>query len=346
MQLDPSEDAENLRQIKLWVLTLWQTALIRLSKITITDEIDAGLRWYDAAFFEVMPTLNAELRDAFAALLPGAGIADEPVLQAGSWIGGDRDGNPNVTGDVVAYATRRAAETALDHYLDELDKLQTSLSLSRRMAPVTDELLALAQHAADAGDARDDEPYRQALSYVHDRLMETHGVVVGADAGDPGAAGAAGPAGAVGAGQGGEADDPYVAYATPEEFLADLDVIDASLRSTSDDLIADDRPYAAARVTLIKAGSATHSFNMEQRFLELPFTRNFSVLKVQAPANANLAPPGRYLLFLGFQVDGQAHNAPLVIDTSGTSSGGGSDGGSTSTGDGQGEHEEGEDHEH
>uniref|UniRef100_UPI0028A0EFBB phosphoenolpyruvate carboxylase n=1 Tax=Dermacoccus nishinomiyaensis TaxID=1274 RepID=UPI0028A0EFBB len=109
MQLDPSEDAENLRQIKLWVLTLWQTALIRLSKITITDEIDAGLRWYDAAFFEVMPTLNAELRDAFAALLPGAGIADEPVLQAGSWIGGDRDGNPNVTGDVVAYATRRAA---------------------------------------------------------------------------------------------------------------------------------------------------------------------------------------------------------------------------------------------
>ena len=244
MQLDPSEDAENLRQIKLWVLTLWQTALIRLSKITITDEIDAGLRWYDAAFFEVMPTLNAELRDAFAALLPGAGIADEPVLQAGSWIGGDRDGNPNVTGDVVAYATRRAAETALDHYLDELDKLQTSLSLSRRMAPVTDELLTLAQHAADAGDARDDEPYRQALSYVHDRLRETHGVVVGADPGDPGAVGSAGAAGwvgAVGAGQGGEADDPYVAYATPEEFLADLDVIDASLRSTSDDLIADDR---------------------------------------------------------------------------------------------------------
>mgnify|MGYP002651512423 CR=1 FL=1 len=241
MTLDPVEDAENLRQIKLWVLTLWQTALIRLSKITITDEIDAGLRWYDAAFFEVMPTLNAELRDAFAALLPGAGIADEPVLQAGSWIGGDRDGNPNVTGDVVAYATRRAAETALDHYLGELDKLQTSLSLSRRMAPVTDELLTLAQHAADAGDARDDEPYRQALSYVHDRLMETHGVVVGTDPGDPGAVGSAGAAGWVGAGQGGEADDPYVAYATPEEFLADLDVIDASLRSTSDDLIADDR---------------------------------------------------------------------------------------------------------
>lgn len=220
MQLDAGEDAENLRQIKLWVLTLWQTALIRLSKITITDEIDAGLRWYDAAFFEVMPKINAELCDAFAALLPGVGIAEEPVLQAGSWIGGDRDGNPNVTGDVVAYATRRAAETALDHYLDELDKLQTSLSLSRRMAPVTDELLALAKHAADAGDTRDDEPYRQALSYVHDRLSETLGA---APAQEP------------------DADDPFAAYASPEEFLADLDVIDASLRSTGDDLIADDR---------------------------------------------------------------------------------------------------------
>lgn len=61
---------------------------------------------------------------------------------------------------------------------------------------------------------------------------------------------------------------------------------------------------------------------------------------------ATAPTPGRYLLFLDFQVDGQAHTAPLVIDTSGTSSGGGSDGGSTSTGDGQGEHEEGEDHEH
>ncbi|OLT40118.1 hypothetical protein BJF86_04680 [Serinicoccus sp. CNJ-927] len=59
-----------------------------------------------------------------------------------------------------------------------------------------------------------------------------------------------------------------------------------------------------------------------------------------------IAPtPGRYLLFLDFQVDGQVHTAPLVIDTGGASSGG-SDGGSTSTGDGQGKHEEGEDHEH
>ena len=57
-------------------------------------------------------------------------------------------------------------------------------------------------------------------------------------------------------------------------------------------------PLGIARVTLIKTGSVTHSFNMEQRFIELPFTRSGTQLLVTAPANLNLAPPGRYMLFV------------------------------------------------
>jgi hypothetical protein len=67
-------------------------------------------------------------------------------------------------------------------------------------------------------------------------------------------------------------------------------------------VVGTDQPTTIARVTLIKTGSVTHGFNMEQRFMELPFTRSGSTLKVQAPANANIAPPGRYLLFV---LDGQ-----------------------------------------
>ena len=226
MTLDAAEDAQNLRELKLWVLTLWQTALIRLSKITITDEIDAGLRWYDAAFFEVMPKINAGLRDAFDAQYPGAGIADAPMLRAGSWIGGDRDGNPNVTGEVVDHATRRAARTAVEHYLDELRELEKSYPMSVRMSRAGDDLLALAARAADAGDGRDDEPYRQALAWVRARLSATYTEMFGEWY-----------VHALGLDRVGGVE----AYADPDALLADLDVIDASLRSTGDDLIADDR---------------------------------------------------------------------------------------------------------
>lgn len=119
------------------VLTLWQTALIRLSRLQITDEIEVGLRYYAAAFFKVIPQVNAEVRDALRARWPDADLFDEPMLQPGSWIGGDRDGNPNVTADVVRQATGSAAFTALAHYLAELTALEQELSMSARLVSVT-----------------------------------------------------------------------------------------------------------------------------------------------------------------------------------------------------------------
>ena len=128
--LTSDEDAEVIEAIERQILTLWQTALIRLERLTIQDEIRSGLRYYDASFFDVVPKINTSVRSTLQAAYPDAGLSDEPILRMGSWIGGDRDGNPYVTGDVVALATSLAARTAIGHHLSELRLLRQELSLS------------------------------------------------------------------------------------------------------------------------------------------------------------------------------------------------------------------------
>ena len=159
------------QELRRHILTLWQTALIRLSRLKIQDEIETGLRYYPAAFFEVIPQVNAEVRTALRARWPDAHLLEEPILRPGSWIGGDRDGNPNVTADVVRLATGRAAYTALEHYFVEITALEQELSMSARLVRVTDELAALADACHEP--ARADEPYRRALRVIHGRLTAT-----------------------------------------------------------------------------------------------------------------------------------------------------------------------------
>jgi phosphoenolpyruvate carboxylase len=209
---------------KLWrsVLTLWQTALLRLSKLRLSDEIDEALRYYELSLFDVVPALNAELRLALEERWPGAGLMKRPMLLPGSWIGGDRDGNPFVTAEALRRATSRQAETALDHYLDELGCLRTELSMSDRLITPTDELYALAQASEDDSPFRADEPYRRALRGISDRLIATSSRVLG-------------PRPEVSA----QADLP--AYGHPDELRADLDVVDASLRSHGAGALAGDR---------------------------------------------------------------------------------------------------------
>ncbi len=218
---DETDDGRPVEtELRRQILTLWQTALIRLSRLKIQDEIEVGLRYYPAAFFEVIPKVNAEVRDALRSRWPGADLLPEPIVRPGSWIGGDRDGNPNVTADVVRLATGSAAYTALAHYFAELTKLEQELSMSARLVKTTDELLAL----ADACDepARADEPYRRALRVVHGRLTATAAQILDRR-----------PEHVL--------DLGMVPYANPDELLADLDVIDASLRDNGSALLADDR---------------------------------------------------------------------------------------------------------
>lgn len=216
-----TEDGRDIEQeLRRHILTLWQTALIRLSRLKIQDEIETGLRYYPAAFFEVVPKVNAEVRNALRARWPDTQLLTEPVLRMGSWIGGDRDGNPNVTGDVVRLATGEAAYAALAHYFTEITALEEELSMSARLVSVGGDLAAIADQLNEP--ARADEPYRRALRVIHARLTATAAQILDRQPEH-------------------ELDLGLDRYQTPAQLLADLDVVDASLRANGSAVIADDR---------------------------------------------------------------------------------------------------------
>ncbi|WP_216870623.1 phosphoenolpyruvate carboxylase [Modestobacter excelsi] len=215
---DPAWSAHLWRE----VLTLWQTALLRLSRLRLADEIDEALRYYDLSLFEVVPEINAELRRALQQRWPDAGLLATPMLRPGSWIGGDRDGNPFVTADAVRRATTQQAATALRHHLAELVCLADELSMSDRLVTPTDELYALARAASDDSPFRADEPYRQALRGIYRRLAATALRVLGE---------VPGPA----------PDTVLPAYEAPGELIADLETVDRSLRGHGAGALADDR---------------------------------------------------------------------------------------------------------
>ncbi|HZU48900.1 MAG TPA: phosphoenolpyruvate carboxylase, partial [Mycobacterium sp.] len=207
-------------ELRRQVLTLWQTALVRLSRLQISDEIEVGLRYYPAAFFDVIPKINAEVREQLRARWPDANLLCEPILRPGSWIGGDRDGNPNVTADVVRLATASAAYTALAHYFAELTALEEELSMSARLVTVTSELAALSDACHEP--ARADEPYRRALRVIRARLTSTAAAILDRQPAQ-------------------QLDLALPRYMTPGQLRADLDTIDASLRRHGSALLAEHR---------------------------------------------------------------------------------------------------------
>ena len=153
------------------MLALWQTAMLRLSRLRVVDEVENGLAYYRYTFLGEVPRLYQTIASHFAT---GDEMQDPARLPAffrmGSWIGGDRDGNPYVTADTLRYAIRAQCGVAIGHYLDEVHRLGAELSLSTRLVKPTEALIALAGRASDANAHRQDEPYRQALIGVYARL--------------------------------------------------------------------------------------------------------------------------------------------------------------------------------
>src|SRR5678815_520530 len=138
--------------------------MIRLARLRVIDEIENALSFYRLTFLTEIPRLYEEME---------ATLGSKPlpeVLRMGSWIGGDRDGNPFVTADVLREAVARQARTAFEHYLEEVHALGAELSMSMRLLQPTAALLSLAQAAQDTSQHRQDEPYRQALSGMYSRL--------------------------------------------------------------------------------------------------------------------------------------------------------------------------------
>lgn len=162
------------RQIAL----LWDTRALRRERLYVADEVENALAWLRDVFLPEIPALYARWDRALGTRVGG-------FLRVGSWIGGDRDGNPNVTAASLETALGRAAETVIAHYLDELNTLGAELSISTELAPVSAEVLALAEASGDAGSSRRDEPYRRALSGIYARLAATYTVLCGRPAPRP-----------------------------------------------------------------------------------------------------------------------------------------------------------------
>jgi len=205
------EYAEIESELRALVLTLWQTRTLRTSKLSVLDEVENALAFFDATFFAEVPKLYAAVeKEIGAEKLPS-------FLEVGCWIGGDRDGNPFVDGTVLTRALALQAERAFGFYIAEARKLRKELSLAALLAPVTPELLALAEASPDASEHRADEPYRLALAKIQARLAATQEALIGHR-----------PSGSISSSARHASAEPYGA---PEEFVAELEVIERSLLS-------------------------------------------------------------------------------------------------------------------
>ena len=188
------------------ITQLWQTRMLRYTKLTVADEIENALSYYQSTFLREIPKLYAEIEEHLA------GHAVPSFLRMGQWIGGDRDGNPNVTADTLRMALARQSEVALRFYLTEVHALGAELSISQMLAGVTPAMQALADASPDHNPHREDEPYRRALIGVYARLAATLRDLTGTEALR-------------------HAVPPQNPYTDPAQLLADLGVIEASLRS-------------------------------------------------------------------------------------------------------------------
>ena len=173
LQLTPEEAEENDLTLRRAVLRLWRTRMLRPTRLAVVDEIKNGISFYDDTFFAELPRLYGQLQDALAKRFPGEDWQLPPFFRVGSWIGGDRDGNPFVTAEVLKKALHLQSTAALDFYLAEIHTLGAELPLSHFLHPVSPAMAELAARSPDTSPHRADEPYRRALTGIYARLEAT-----------------------------------------------------------------------------------------------------------------------------------------------------------------------------
>ena len=206
----------NEELIRARVLQLWHTRLLRFTKLTVADEIENALSYYETTFLKEIPKIYAQLEDS----LEGNSVAS--FLKMGQWIGGDRDGNPNVSAKTLEYAISRQAELVLRHYLTEIHYLGRELSVSALLLKFPKPMRELAAASPDTNEHRQDEPYRRALTGIYSRLAATLKMLTGTDAARHAVA-------------------PQNPYIYSEEFLSDLKIIEDSLVSQGAKALVDRR---------------------------------------------------------------------------------------------------------
>src|SRR6202522_2133979 len=235
----PEQDLARLEQFLMAEITsLWQTDEVRSRRPTVYDEIKMGLDYYDVSIFETLPSLYREISEALNASygLEIDTLSLPQVLKFGSWIGGDRDGNPFVTPQVTRDAIQLAREHLLLYYQRQLQEIIDLLTTSAQQRPISDALLVRLQayvaqvHAPEAqlfGEQYEFEYYRRFVICLKARIQRT------LEAESRPHAGAAGALLAVtsytlaqGQEQLAQVLEPYCSV---EGFLDDLDALRASL---------------------------------------------------------------------------------------------------------------------
>ena len=229
LEADPFALEQSEERLRRAVLTLWRTNMLRQTRLKVLDEVANGLSYYDYTFFRELPRLYCAIEDELARQDRASSTKRiAPFLRVGSWIGGDRDGNPFVTAQVLRETVRVQSARALSHYLEELHQLGGELSLSAELMDVTPDMAALADRASDRSPHRRDEPYRRAIGGMYARLAATES----------------------------ELDNVQTqrapltsapAYASVAEFAADLAVIAASLEANGCAILARGRLRALRR---------------------------------------------------------------------------------------------------
>ncbi len=231
-QRERCTNAESLadlrRDIETILLGLWQTTETRQYKLSVNDEINNGVNIFPMSFFEALPKLYRGMERDFQTAYPDVEVPD--ILKIGGWIGGDRDGNPFVTAETLRHAFTRHADAVFRCYRGELDELYHELPLSTRRVKVNDDVMAMSDESPDEEIARLEEPYRRAIAYIMARVM--------------------GKARSLGLGMGchfgfGEP------YANVQEFIADLQKLQRSLRDNGSALMAEGRLADLIRIASV-----------------------------------------------------------------------------------------------
>jgi phosphoenolpyruvate carboxylase len=218
--MTPREAAASDEAILRAVLTLWQTSMIRHDRPTVADEVANGISYFDQTFLRELPYIYSVIEDRLAEHNRGRNNSELPsFFRMGSWIGGDRDGNPFVTSEVLNVTTALQSRKVLNFYLDELHQLGAELPLDRARVSVSVQLQELVNQFPDSSPRRAAEPYRRAIVGIYSRLAAT-ARLLGHDV------------------QLRPLVEQAAPYKSSSELLADLNVLNRSLVSNGSSLIA------------------------------------------------------------------------------------------------------------
>ena len=235
---------------------LWQTDELRASQLTVVDEATNTLYFFERSIFDVVAWLHEDLRAALASAYPGETFRIGRFVDYRSWVGGDRDGNPNVTAAITWETLRRHQARIVGYYIARVETLRRELTQSTRVVAVSEELLQsieadghLVPLTATELRRYRLEPYALKLVYVQARLRATAAHVETLSAPDLASVHSTAPA---------------AAYARAEMFLADLELIQRSLRENRSGALADEGPLARLRAQALTFGFHLATLDIRQ----------------------------------------------------------------------------------